>query len=120
MADNQDYVIKTTEGDYVVPFKLKVAIDNILLLDISNDKKVKMLKYLLSINFDLKITNNAIIIQMLNDFIGEQITNEVLRIFYEAQCNTSIEVRKNIMILTRKNSRRNTEKEQKYLKGTMK
>ena len=79
MADNQDYVIKTTEGDYVVPFKLKVAIDNILLLEISNDKKVKMLKYLLSINFDLKITNNAIIIQMLNDFIGEQITNEVLK-----------------------------------------
>ena len=79
MAENQDYVIKTTEGDYVVPFKLKVAIDNILLLDISNDKKVKMLKYLLSINFDLKITNNAIIIQMLNDFIGEQITNEVLK-----------------------------------------
>lgn len=33
MADNQDYIIKTTEGDYVVPFKLKVAIDNILLLD---------------------------------------------------------------------------------------
>lgn len=110
MADNQDYVIKTTEGDYVVPFKLKVAIDNILLLDISNDKKVKMLKYLLSINFDLKITNNAIIIQMLNDFIGEQITNEVLK----ASLKRS---QKNIMILTRKNSRRNTEKGQKYLKS---
>ena len=79
MADNQDYIIKTTDGDYIIPFKLKVAIDNILLLEISNDKKVKMLKYLLSINFDLKITNNAIIIQMLNEFIGEQITNEVLK-----------------------------------------
>lgn len=79
MADNQDYIIKTTAGDYVIPAKLKTAIDNILLLDISNDKKVKMLKFLLSINFDLKITNNAIIIQMLNEFIGEQITNEVIK-----------------------------------------
>ena len=78
-SDNQNIIIKSVENEYVINNTLKTIIDNVMKLDLPNDKKVKMLKYVLSINFDIKITNNHVIIDMLKALVGEEIIIEVMR-----------------------------------------
>lgn len=78
-SDNQNIIIKSVENEYVIDDKLKDAVKYIMLLNTSNDKKIKMLKYVLSINFDIKITNNHVIIDMLKALVGEEIIIEVMR-----------------------------------------
>ena len=78
-SDNQNIIIKSVENEYVIDDKLKDAVKYIMLLNTTNDKKIKMLKYVLSINFDIKITNNHVIIDMLKALVGEEIIIEVMR-----------------------------------------
>ena len=45
-SDNQSTIIKL-DNEYVINNTLKTIIDNVMKLDLPNDKKVKMLKYVL-------------------------------------------------------------------------
>ena len=81
-SDNQSTIIKL-DNEYVINNTLKSIIDNVMKLDLPNDKKVKMLKYVLSINFDIKITNNPAIIDMIKELVGDDIVTEVARETYK-------------------------------------
>ena len=82
-SDNQNIIIKSVENEYVINNTLKTIIDNVMKLDLPNDKKVKMLKYVLSINFDIKITNNPAIIDMIKELVGDDIVTGVARETYK-------------------------------------
>ena len=81
-SDNQSTIIKL-DNEYVINNTLKTIIDNVMKLDLPNDKKVKMLKYVLSINFDIKITNNPAIIDMIKELVGDDIVTGVARETYK-------------------------------------
>lgn len=81
-SDKQHTIIKL-DNEYVIDNTLKSIIDNIMKLNLSNDKKVKMLKYVLSINFDIKITNNPAIIDMIKELVGDDIVTGVARETYK-------------------------------------
>ena len=81
-SDNQSTIIKL-DNEYVIDNTLKTIIDNVMKLDLPNDKKVKMLKYVLSINFDIKITNNPAIIDMIKELVGDDIVTGVARETYK-------------------------------------
>ena len=81
-SDNQSTIIKL-DNEYVINNILKTIIDNVMKLDLPNDKKVKMLKYVLSINFDIKITNNPAIIDMIKELVGDDIVTGVARETYK-------------------------------------
>lgn len=81
-SDNQSIIIKL-DNEYVINNTLKTIIDNVMKLDLPNDKKVKMLKYVLSINFDIKITNNPAIIDMIKELVGDDIVTGVARETYK-------------------------------------
>lgn len=81
-SDNQSIIIKL-DNEYVIDNTLKTIIDNVMKLDLPNDKKVKMLKYVLSINFDIKITNNPAIIDMIKELVGDDIVTGVARETYK-------------------------------------
>lgn len=78
-TNNKNIIIKSNTDEYVIDDKLKQVIDDIKALEIDNEKKIKMIKFVLSIEFDLKITNNPIIDEMLIVLIGEDIVKEVMR-----------------------------------------
>ena len=81
-SNNQSIIIKL-DNEYVIDNTLKTIIDNVMKLDLPNDKKVKMLKYVLSINFDIKITNNPAIIDMIKELVGDDIVTGVARETYK-------------------------------------
>ena len=81
-SDKQHTIIKL-DNEYVINNTLKSIIDNIMKLNLANDKKVKMLKYVLSINFDIKITNNPAIIDMIKELVGDDIVTGVARETYK-------------------------------------
>lgn len=81
-SDKQNTIIKL-DNEYVIDNTLKSIIDNIMKLNLPNDKKVKMLKYVLSINFDIKITNNPAIIDMIKELVGDDIVTGVARETYK-------------------------------------
>ena len=81
-SDNQSTIIKL-DNEYVINNTLKTIIDNVMKLDLPNDKKVNMLKYVLSINFDIKITNNPAIIDMIKELVGDDIVTGVARETYK-------------------------------------
>ena len=81
-SDNQSTIIKL-DNEYVINNTLKTIIDNVMKLDLPNDKKVKTLKYVLSINFDIKITNNPAIIDMIKELVGDDIVTGVARETYK-------------------------------------
>ena len=81
-SDNQSTIIKL-DNEYVINNTLKTIIDNVMKLDLPNDKKVKTLKYVLSINFDIKITNNPAIIDMIKELGGDDIVTGVARETYK-------------------------------------